>query len=124
MGTDVYLKNKSEALIGCAMRVHNELGYGFHEKPYENALVVDFQQQTIQHAQQPSFDISYQGVKVGKYIPDLIAYGEIVIDTKVIDKIGDLEIGQMLNYLKITDLKLGYIINFKHPRLQWKRVIL
>jgi len=124
MNSDIYLKDESEALIGCAMRVHNELGYGFHEKPYENALVVEFQRQKIEHAQQPSFDIAYQGVKVGKYIPDLIAYRKIIIDTKAIDKIGDLEIGQMLNYLKITCLKLGYIINFKHPRLQWKRVIL
>lgn len=124
MGTDVYLKTESEALIGCAMRVHNELGYGFHEKPYENAMVVEFQRQKIQYAQQPSFDIAYQGVKVGEYIPDLIAFGKIIIDTKVIENISDLEVGQMLNYLKITDLKLGYIINFKHPRIQWKRIIL
>ncbi len=108
MGTDVYLKDESEALIGCAMRVQNEPGYGFHEKPYENALVVEFQRQKIQHTQQPTFDIAYQGVKVGKYVPDLITFGKIIVDTKVIERISDLEVGQMLNYLKITGLKLGY----------------
>jgi len=62
-------------------------------------------------------------VKVGDYIPDLIAYEKIVVDTKVIEKITDREIGQMMNYLKVTGLRLGYILNFKKSKLEWKRVI-
>ena len=61
--------------------------------------------------------------KVGDYIPDLIAYERIVVDSKVIEKITDREVGQMMNYLKVTGLRLGYILNFKQPKLEWKRVV-
>lgn len=118
------LKNESRAILGSAMAVLNELGHGFHEKPYENALVVEFSRQGIPCAQQPQFDICYQGQKVGEYIPDLIAFDQIVVDTKVIETITEREIGQMMNYLKITGCKVGLIINFKHAKLQWKRVVL
>lgn len=60
---------------------------------------------------------------MGDYIPDLLAFDRIVVDTKVIEKVTDREIGQMMNYLKITGYRLGYILNFKHPKLEWKRVI-
>jgi GxxExxY protein len=106
------------------MEVLNTLGHGLLEKPYENALVVEFQQQRIQYKQQPHFDVVYKGVKVGEYVPDLIVFDKIVVDTKVIEKITDHEIGQMLNYLKITELQLGLILNFRRARLEWKRVVL
>lgn len=128
MDTDVesepLFKAESEEIIGCAIEVHNELGAGFHEKPYENALVVEFQQRRIPFEQQSRFKMNYKGQVVGEYIPDLIAFERIIIDTKVIDRIGQHEVGQMMNYLKITQLRLGYIINFKNRRLEWKRVIL
>ena len=63
-------------------------------------------------------------MKVGEYIPDLIVFDKIIVDAKVIDEIAGREIGQMLNYLKITGLRLGYIINFKHAKLEWERIIL
>lgn len=116
-------KVESQQLIGCAMAVLNELGHGFHEKPYENALVVEFQLQGISYEQQRLYDIFYKQVKVGDYIPDLLAFGKIVVDTKVIEKITDREIGQMMNYLKITGYRLGYILNFKKPKLEWQRVV-
>jgi GxxExxY protein len=61
---------------------------------------------------------------VGEYIPDLIVGGAVVVDAKVIDRITNHELGQMLNYLKITGLKVGLILNFKHAKLEWKRVSL
>lgn len=66
----------------------------------------------------------YKSVKVGEYIPDLILYDKIVVDVKTIDRITDLEIGQILNYLKITGLHVGLIINFKHAKFEWKRIVL
>ena len=125
MNTDSILyKDESHQLIGCAIEVHNELGHGFHEKPYENALVVEFHNQGIPYQQQRRFTIVYKTVKVGEYIPDLIVFDKIIVDAKVIDEIAGREIGQMLNYLKITGLRLGYIINFKHAKLEWERIIL
>ena len=60
---------------------------------------------------------------VGEYVPDLIVFNKIVVDTKVIDKITDRETGQMINYLKVTGLRLGYILNFRNLKLEWKRVV-
>jgi GxxExxY protein len=106
------------------MEVMNVLGHGLLEKPYENGLVVEFGLQGIPFRQQPRFDVHYKLVKVGEYIPDLICYDQVVVDTKTIEKITNHEIGQMMNYLKITGLKLGLLLNFKHSRLEWKRVVL
>ncbi len=111
-------------IIGCAMEVLNELGHGLHEKPYENALVVEFGLRAIPVEQQARFFIDYKGTQVGEYIPDLIAYGRVVVDSKVIDHITNHEIGRMMNYLKIAGLKVGLIINFKRAKLEWKRVVL
>ena len=94
------------------MEVLNTLGHGLLEKPYENALCVEMSQQDIPYVQQPRFDVIYKSHKVGEYIPDLIAWNKIIIDTKTIEKIGDSEKGQMINYLKITGLQVGLIINF------------
>ena len=111
-------------IVGCAFEVLNTLGHGLLEKPYENALCVEFKLRNIPFAQQPRFNIVYKGVKVGDYIPDLIAFENIIIDTKTIERITDIERGQVLNYLKITGRKVGLILNFKHPRLEWERLVL
>jgi GxxExxY protein len=121
---ELLLKDEVFAVVGCAMEVLNHLGHGFLEKPYENALVVEFGLRGIQYKQQPRYQVKFKGVEVGEYVPDLIAYNQLVVDTKVIEQIGDHEIGQMMNYLKITGLKVGVIINFKRSKLEWKRVIL
>lgn len=120
----LFFKNETKQIIGCGMEVLNTLGHGLLEKPYENALVVEFGLKDIPYKQQPRFDVIYKGVKVGEYIPDLIVFDKIVVDTKVIERITDLEIGQILNYLKITRLKVGLILNFKRPKLEWKRIVL
>ncbi len=106
------------------MEVHRVLGYGLNEKPYENALVTEFRLQEITCLQQPLYTVNYKGVEVGEYRPDIIAFGRIVVDTKTIEQIGRHELGQMLNYLKVTGLPLGLIINFAKPSLEFRRVIL
>ena len=106
------------------MEVLNGLGHGLLEKPYENALAVELGLKRIPYRQQPRFDVIYKTVKVGEYIPDLIVFDSVVVDTKAIDKITDIEKGQILNYLKITGLKVGLILNFRYPKLQWERVVL
>jgi len=106
------------------MEVLNELGHGLHERPYENALVVEFDLSSIPFLQQPHYDVLYKRVKVGEYIPDLIAFGAIVVDTKVVEAITDHERGQMLDYLRITGLNLGLILNFRRAKLEWERVVL
>ena len=121
---ELLFKNEAHRIVGCAMEVLNVLGHGLLEKPYENALVVEFGLRGIPFIQQPRFDVHYKSVKVGEYIPDLICFDRIVVDTKTVEKITNHEIGQMLNYLKIADLQLGLLLNFKHPGLEWKRIVL
>ena len=94
------------------------------EKPYENALVVEFKQQGLPYKQQPRFPVFYKSVQVGEYIPDLILFDKIIVDTKVIKSIGNNEKAQIINYLKITGLRVGLLLNFRHPKLEWERIIL
>ncbi len=98
-GRELILKDEVYAIISCAFEVINGLGHGLHEKPYGNALV-------------------------GEFIPDLIVHEQIIVDTKTIERITQIERGQMLNYLRITRLPVGLIINFKKSKLEWERIIL
>ena len=122
-GTRLLLKDEVFAIVGSAMDVLNELGHGFIEKPYENALVVEFGLRKIPFEQQKMFDVLYKGIKVSDFRPDLIAFNSVVVDAKVIPKITDLELGKMLNYLKITGLRVGIILNFSKPVLEWERIV-
>lgn len=117
------LKEEVYRIVGAAIEVLNYLGHGFHEKPYENALVVEFGLRAIPVKQQPNYPIDYKGKNVGLFVPDLIA-SDIVVDAKVIDRITDHERGQMLNYLRITKLRVGVVLNFKNPKLEWERIVL
>src|SRR6266545_1372157 len=121
---ELLLKDEVYRIVGAAMEVLNGLGHGLHEKPYENALVVEFGLRGIPFVQQPRYPILYKSINVGEYVPDLIAFNAVVVDTKVIDTITDHERGQMLNYLKITGHKVGVILNFKRAKLEWERIVL
>jgi len=118
------LKTEVFQIVGCAIEVLNTVGHGLLEKPYENAMVVEFGLKKIPFRQQPSFDVVYKGQKVGVFVPDLIAFDSVVVDTKVIERITDHERGLMLNYLRITGLRVGVILNFKHRKLEWERIAL
>src|SRR5437016_3113445 len=118
------LKEETHKIIGCAFEVLNELGHGLNEKCYENSLVVEFGVQGISCSQQRQYQVLYKERPVGLFIPDLIALDSVLVDAKVIDRITDHERGQMLNYLRITRLRVGLILNFKHPRLQRERLVL
>ena len=121
MDTDTHgllLENETRQIIGCAMEVLNSLGHGLLEKPHENTLVVEFGLRGIEYEQQARFNVVYKRVKVGEYIPDLIVFDRVIVDVKVIDEITKHEIGQIINYLKITGLKVGLILNFKKAKLE------
>ena len=118
------LKTETEQIIGFAFEVLNEIGHGLNEKVYENSLVVLFKQNAIMFDQQRRFSVCFRDVQVGEFIPDLIAFSSVIVDTKVIDRITGHERGQMLNYLRISKLQVGLIVNFKHARLEWERVVL
>ena len=117
-------EDQTREIIGCAMEVMNVLGNGFLEKVYENALCVEMRLRKIAFQQQPRYEVRYKNATIGEYVPDLIVADAVVVDAKTIDGITDHEIGQILNYLKMSGLRVGLILNFKHSKLQWKRIVL
>jgi GxxExxY protein len=121
---ELLAKEEVFEIVGCAIEVLNTLGHGSVEKPYENALAIEFGLRNVPFRQQPSFNILYKEHQVGLFIPDLIAFNTVVVDTKVIDRITDHERGLMLNYLRITALRVGVILNFKRAKLEWDRIVL
>ncbi len=86
--------------------------------------MVEFVLLGIPHEQQRRFPVIYKTVQVSEYVPDLIAFGSVIVDTKVIEVITDHKRGQMLNYLRITGLKVGLILNFRRAKLEWERIVL
>jgi GxxExxY protein len=120
---ELLLKEEVFQIVGAAIEVLKGLGHGWHEKPYENALVVEFGIREIPFLQQQRFDVIDKAVKVSEYVPDLMVQGKIVVDVKVIDRITDHERGQMLNDLRITHRAAGIILNFKRAKLEWERLV-
>src|SRR6058998_805399 len=121
--SELMLKEEMCQIVGCAMEALNEIGHGLNEKVYENSLTVEFKLRGIAFDQQRHFEVLYKGHHVGEFVPDLIVFGAVILDTKVIEKITDVERGQMLNYLRITKLRVGLILNFKHAKLEWERIV-
>ena len=115
---------ETEKIIGFSFEILKEVGHGLDEKIYENSLTVLFKLNGIAFDQQRRFEVLYKGEYVGEFIPDLIAFGKVAVDAKTIDRITDHERGQMLNYLRITKLPVGLILNFKHAKLEFERIVL
>jgi len=87
-------------------------------------VFVEFLLRNIPFKQQPSFDVLYKGKKIGIFVPDLVVFDSVVVDTKVIERIADHERGLMLNYLRITGLRVGVILNFRQRKLESERIAL
>ena len=121
---ELILKEEVYAVVGCAIEVLNVRGHGLHEKIYENCLCVECRLRGVPYRQQERHRVMYKGEVVGEYVPDLVVEGKLIVDTKTIERITDHERGQMLNYLRITGLPVGVILNFKHARLEWERLVL
>ncbi len=117
------LKEEVYQIVGCALEVLNGVGNGLHEKIYENGLAVEFKLRGIPYEQQRRFPVIHKEVQLGEFVPDLIALGSIIVDTKTIDRITDVERGKMINYLRIAKFRVGLIINFKNPKLEWERIV-
>jgi len=122
--SEIYLKELSDNIIGLAIEVHKTLGNGFLEKVYENALIYELSINGIKAESQVPIPVQYKGNKVGDYFCDVLVDDKIILELKVAKDIDPIHEAQLLNYLKATDLKVGYIINFGKPgKLQFKRLV-
>ena len=123
MSSDNKINDLVYQVVGCAMEVINELGHGLREKTYEKALIVEFTTNNILFSRQKIYRVYYKKVHIDNYIPDLLVNDRLIVEIKVVENICDEHIGQVINYLKISGCSLGLILNFKHSKLEWKRVI-
>jgi len=111
-------------IIGAAIEVHKELGSGFLEAVYQEALEKEFTYQEISHDSQPQVRIEYKGKPLKKkYEPDFICYDEVIVEIRAMDKLSSNEYAQIINYLKATRLKVGLLINFGSKSLEHKRFV-
>ncbi len=123
MPVDLIFKDEVFKIIGCAIEVQNELGIGFLEAVYQEALEIELKMRHIPYESQKRLSINYkERVLQKEYIADLICFNKIIIELKVEEKITSKDEAQLLNYLKATGLTLGLIINFgSKNKLEWKR---
>ena len=116
--------SKTYNIIGAAMEVHKELGCGFLEGVYQEALEREFTSQGIPFKSQPVIKISYKGKPLNKtYQPDFICYDEVIIEIKAITNLSGIEEAQIINYLKATNKSIGLLLNFGSKSLEHKRFI-
>ena len=121
---NIIYRELSYEIIGVAMEVHRELGYGFLEKVYENAMVIILKERNLNVKQQEEIKVNFHGQEIGNYISDLIVEDKIIIELKAATKIKDVHKVQIANYLKATGKKLGIIINFGREKLEFERVVM
>ena len=105
------------------MSVLNALKPGLDEKLYENALAIELRERGHKVEQQKPFPVHYRGQLIGTLVPDMIVDELVVVDPKVVTAFNENHIAQMMGYLTITELELALLLNFKHARLKWKRIV-
>ena len=123
--TDLLYKAEVYAIVGAAMDVYNDLGPGFLENVYQEAMEIELASRKIPSKPIQEIHIKYKGRQLKRfYIADLICYDKIIVEIKAMDKLTLREEGQLINYLKATGMKVGTLINFGHyPSLEWKRFV-
>jgi len=120
---DIIYEELSFQVISAVFEVHNVLGPGFLERVYEKALVKEFALRGIAVETQKEIDVSYKGESIGYYYADILVEGKIIIELKAVEKLTRLHKAQLLNYLKATGIKLGYLINMGSKSVEYKRLV-
>ena len=114
----------SQRIIGACMEVSNTLGIGFLESVYHKALLVEFDKVNIEYDSQLKLEVTYKGVNVGEFQADVLVEKKVILELKVAKLITNEMQAQLINYLKASGIKIGYVINFGNTKLEWKRIIL
>jgi GxxExxY protein len=120
---ELLYKDEVYTIVGAAIEVHRELGAGFLEGVYQEALEIELVSRQVPFATQMPLGIVYKSHHLQKgYVADLCCYGKIIVELKALDQLSGREEAQLLNYLKATGLRVGLLINFgARGKLEWKR---
>ncbi|MEQ9824236.1 MAG: GxxExxY protein [Puniceicoccaceae bacterium] len=122
---ELIYKEECYSIVGAAFEVFNELGSGFLEAVYQDALNCEFNNQSIPFVEKPKLQIQFKGITLNSYYsPDFVVYSKIIVEIKAVKSILDEHRAQTLNYLKATGLKLAVLINFGNPKkLEYERLL-
>lgn len=113
------------AIIGAAMAVHRELGPGFLEAVYQDALELEFQERGVRYEREVVLAVYYRGVRLASgYRADFVCFGAVLVELKALGQLGGAKKAQVIHYLKATGLERGLLLNFGAPRLETARLIL
>jgi GxxExxY protein len=123
---ELLLKDEVYAVIGAAQDVYYTLGIGFAEPIYQEALGIELQRRRIPFESQTPLSLTYKDVLLDKkYFADFVCYGQIIVELKALQGITNIEVAQLINYLKITRMHVGLLINFGSvAKLEWKRFVI
>ena len=109
---------------GAIFEVNRELGVGFLEKVYENALLVELANRGLEAESQVPINVNYKKKEVGEYFADIVVEDQVILEIKAVDSLQKIHEAQLLNYLKATGYKVGLLVNFTHPKAEIKRFVL
>ena len=118
------LNHLVESVIGGVYEVSNVLGVGFLEKVYERALVIELGQRGIVAESQFPLKIRCKGELVGDYFVDILVEKKLLLELKCVERLSEEHLAQTLDYLKASGLHIALLINFQHPKAEWRRVVL
>ncbi len=113
----------STKVLGAAFAIHSALGPGLLESAYEGAFVVELARKGVFLERQKVFPLQYCGEYIGAYIADIVVDNTIIVELKSVSKLSEVMEAQLLNYLRLSNLQVGYLLNFHNPRLEWRRFI-
>ncbi len=124
MNTIIY-KEESYQIIGKCFEVHNNLGAGFLEIVYKDALEYEFKKSKIPFEREKKYEVKYKDkILPHKFYADFVIFDKIILEIKAVSGIADEFIAQAINYLKVSDNKLAIIVNFGELKINYKRIVL
>jgi GxxExxY protein len=120
---ELIYKQLSYKILGMAFSVHNILGPGLLESAYEGAMCIELSKAGIPFSRQQVYPLHYKGELIGGYIADLVVDNTIILELKSVQQLNRVMEAQLINYLKLSKLPVGYLINFNSTSLEWKRFV-
>lgn len=125
MTNNIIYKEESFKIIGICMDVHNQLGAGFLEIVYKDALTYEFKKAGIPYEREKKYEVAYKDIILPhKFYADFVVYDKIILEVKGVSGIIDEFIAQSINYLKVSENKLALLVNFGEIKLNYRRIVL